>query len=418
MAAVSAVALDLDQGRPRSRGAIAFSPGPLYPCSMATDSYTSRDMLDVLVGFPTVSRNSNLELIEFVRDYLHGHGVESRLVASDCGRKANLYATIGPAVEGGVVLSGHTDVVPVDGQNWHSDPFRVEERDGRLYGRGTCDMKSFIAIALAHVPEMRGLKRPIHLALSYDEEVGCLGAPRLIEALTAEVPPPRAVIVGEPTGMRVVTAHKSMFIFDTHVDGFEAHSSKQNLGVPAVMVAGRLVNWLAEQQDRNREQASPDCPFEPAYSTLHCGVIEGGTAQNITARHCRFVTDIRTLPGEDPMDFFRALERFAREEVEPRMQRVHPDTGIRFDIRASVPGFEAGDDDPAVLLAKQLTGQNATESVSYGAEAGQFQQAGLSVAVCGPGSIDQAHQPDEYISVDQFEQGIAFTRRLIDHLSA
>jgi acetylornithine deacetylase len=375
-------------------------------------------MLEALVGIPTVSRDSNLELISFVSQYLRRHGVEPRLVVSDCGEKANLYATVGPVVPGGVVLSGHTDVVPVEGQDWHTDPFHIAERAGRLHGRGTCDMKAFIAIALALVPEMGELRYPVHLAFSYDEEVGCLGAPRLIEAITANLPRPRAVIVGEPTDMRVVTAHKSMFIFETEVRGYEAHSSKQNLGVPAVMVAGRLVNWLAEQQDRNRERAQPQCPFEPGYSTLHCGVIHGGTAQNITARSCKFITDIRTLPHEDPLVFFRALERFAREDLEPEMQRVQPETGIRFDIRSNVPGFLAREDDPAVMLAKQLTGQNSTECVPYGAEAGQFQQAGLSVVICGPGSIDQAHQPNEYISIDQFEQGVAFVRRLIAQLSS
>lgn len=375
-------------------------------------------MLDALVGIPTVSRDSNLQLIEFVAAYLRAHGVTPRLVVSDCGQKANLYATVGPMIAGGVVLSGHTDVVPVDGQSWHCDPFRVDERNGRLYGRGTCDMKAFIAIALALVPEMGRLRYPLHLALSYDEEVGCLGAPRLIEAISAELPRPRAVLVGEPTGMQVVTAHKSMFIFDTQVNGFEAHSSKQDLGVPAVMVAGRLVNWLAERQARNRVRARSDCPFEPNYSTLHCGMIHGGTAQNITARSCRFVTDIRTLPGEDPLGLFRELERYAREDLEPEMRRVQPDTGIVFDIRSQVPGFCAAEDEPAVVLAKQLTGQNRTESVAYGAEAGQFQEAGLSVAMCGPGYIDQAHQPNEYISVDQFEQGVTFQRRLIEQLSA
>lgn len=384
---------------------------------MSDIRFTPQGMLDALVGFPTVSRDSNLELVDFIMGYLRRHGVEARLVVSDCGEKANLYATVGPETPGGVVLSGHMDVVPVDGQDWHSDPFRVVERDGRLYGRGTCDMKGFIAIALALVPEMGRLRYPIHFALSYDEEVGCLGAPRLIEAITAELPRPRAVIVGEPTLMRVVTAHKSMFIFETEVRGFEAHSSKQNLGVPAVMVAGRLINWLAEQQARNRERAEPKCPFEPGYSTLHCGVVRGGTAQNITAKSCRFMTDIRTLPEEDPLTFFQELERFAREELEPEMQRVHPETGIDFHIRSQVPGFLAGEDDPAVVLAKQLTGQNSTECVAYGAEAGQFQQAGLSVVICGPGSIDQAHQPNEFISVDQLEQGTAFVRRLIDQLS-
>ncbi|MEQ8857512.1 MAG: acetylornithine deacetylase [Pseudomonadales bacterium] len=384
---------------------------------MSGTRYTPRGMLEALVGIPTVSRDSNLALVDFVTRYLRGHGVEARVVASDCGEKASLYATVGPMVPGGVVLSGHTDVVPVDGQDWHSDPFAIVERDGRLFGRGTCDMKGFIAIALALVPDMISLRYPIHFALSYDEEVGCLGAPRLIDAITANLPRPRAVIVGEPTGMRVVTAHKSMFIFETRVNGFEAHSSKQNLGVPAVMVAGRLVNWLAERQAQNRERAEPECPFEPGYSTLHCGVIHGGTAQNITARECRFITDIRTLPEEDPMTFFQELERFAREDLEPEMQRVHPDTGIEFDIRSQVPGFNAREDDPAVVLAKQLTGQNTTESVAYGAEAGQFQEAGLSVVMCGPGSIDQAHQPNEYLSLDQLDQGIGFMRRLIAQLS-
>lgn len=374
-------------------------------------------MLDALVGIPTVSRDSNLDLIRFVAEYLASHGVEARLVQSDCGQKANLYATVGPMAPGGVVLSGHTDVVPVDDQDWHTDPFRIALRDGRLYGRGTCDMKAFIAIALALVPDMQQLRVPIHLALSYDEEIGCLGAPRLIEAIVANLPRPRAVIVGEPTEMRVVTAHKSMFIFETVVRGFEAHSSKQNLGVPAVMVAGRLINWLAERQARNREQAAADSPFEPGYSTLHCGVVHGGTAQNITAKSCRFITDIRTLPDEDPMDFFREFQRFAREELEPEMHRVHPDTGISFDIRSQVPGFCAAEDEPAVVLAKQVTGQNSTECVAYGAEAGQFQQAGLSVAICGPGSIDQAHQPNEYISLEQFEQGVGFMRRLVATLS-
>jgi acetylornithine deacetylase len=384
---------------------------------MAGTLYTSREMLDRLVGMPTVSRDSNLALIEFVRDYLAGHGVTARLVASECGTKANLYATLGPLVPGGVVLSGHTDVVPTDQQAWTSDPFQLVARDGRLYGRGTADMKGFIATALALVPEMGRLRRPVHLALSYDEEVGCLGAPRLIEALVRNLPAPEAVIVGEPTSMRVVTAHKSMFIFETHVRGYEVHSSLQDQGVPAVMYAARLINWLAEQQRENRSRARPDCGFAPAYSTLHCGMIQGGTAQNITARDCRFVTDIRTLPDEDPWDYFRRLERFAREQLEPEMRAIHPDTGVDFTVRAAVPGFQAGAADPAVQLVKQLIGQNATEVVAYGAEAGQFHAAGLSVVVCGPGNIEQAHQPDEYISIAQLEAGAAFLRRLIERLS-
>jgi acetylornithine deacetylase len=384
---------------------------------MTAASYSPRAMLERLIAMQTVSRDSNLELIDFVRAYLGAHGVESTLVESEDGRKANLYATVGPPAAGGVVLSGHTDVVPVDGQEWNTDPFTVVEKDGKLFGRGTCDMKAFSAIGLALLPEMDKLKFPIHFALSYDEEVGCLGAPDLIRELTAKVQKPRAVIVGEPTGMRVVTAHKSMFIFDTIVHGHETHSSLQHLGVSAVMVAARLITWLGDQQARNADRADPNSPFAPGYSTLHCGVVHGGTAQNITARECCFVTDIRTLPGESAMAYFRDYERFARDELEPVMQAIHPDTGIELRINAQVPGFNAAADDEAVMLARQLTGQNETECVVYGAEAGQFQEAGHSVVMCGPGSIDQAHQPNEYITLEQLEAGTAFMRRLIERLS-
>ncbi|NIP13557.1 MAG: acetylornithine deacetylase [Pseudomonadales bacterium] len=379
--------------------------------------FTPHEMLERLIAFPTVSRDSNLELIEFVANYLEAYGVRSSLVASRDGRKANLYATVGPEVEGGVVLSGHTDVVPVDGQNWDSDPFRLHEADGRLMGRGTCDMKGFLAIALALVPDMVALRHPIHLAFSYDEEVGCLGAPDLIRELTANVPRPKAVIVGEPTSMQVVGAHKSMFIFDTVVRGHEVHSSQQHRGVPAVMVAGRLIGWLAERQRRNALDADPESDFVPGYTTLHCGTVRGGTAHNITAAECRFATDIRSLPGEPAESYFRELEEFARQTLEPEMRAVHPDAGIEFEIRAQVPAFQALGDDQAVTLARQLTGQNGMESVPYGAEAGQFQEAGHSVVMCGPGSIDQAHQPNEFITLKQLEAGTGFIRRLIEQLS-
>jgi len=378
---------------------------------------TPRDLIDALIAIPTVSRDSNLDCIAFIRNYLADNGINSTLVESDDGRKANLFATVGPMVEGGVVLSGHTDVVPVDDQDWHTDPFQVVEKDGRLYGRGTCDMKSFYAIALALVPEMKQLRRPIHFALSYDEEVGCLGAPALIEALTEAVPAPEAVIVGEPTMMRVVKAHKSIFRFHTRVTGHEAHSSQPHRGVSAVMVAGRLINWMHERQRRNALEASPNCTFEPPYTSLHCGVIHGGTATNIMAHHCEFNTDFRSVPGEDARNYFEELEAFAREVVEPEMKAIAPESGIEFRVDACVPAFEAEEEEPAVALVKRLTGQNDLECVSYGAEAGQFQEAGHSVVMCGPGSIDQAHQPNEFISLDQVSAGTTFIRRLIDHLS-
>lgn len=382
-----------------------------------THTYTPRGMIEALVAIPTVSRDSNLVCIDFVRDYLAAHGIESQLVRNGDGSKANLFATVGPMVADGVVLSGHTDVVPIDDQDWDTDPFTVTERDGRLFGRGTCDMKSFYAIALALVPEMGNLKRPIHFALSYDEEVGCLGAPALIEALTAAVPKPAAVIVGEPTLMRVVNAHKSIFHFVTRVTGHEAHSSQPHRGVSAVMVAGRLIHWIHERQRRNAKEAAVS-PFEPPYASLHCGVIRGGTATNIMAHHCEFVTDIRTLPGEDARTYFNEYRDFAKGVLEPEMQAIAPDACIEFEINAEVPAFQSPESSPAVALAKRLTGQNVVEAVSYGAEAGQFQAAGHSVVMCGPGSIDQAHQPNEYISLEQVEAGTAFIRRLIDHLSS
>lgn len=375
-------------------------------------------MLAKLVSFATVSSESNLELIDFVQSYLDSYGVKSERVVSDCGDKANLYATIGPEVAGGVVLSGHTDVVPVADQNWHSDPFTLTEKDGLLYGRGTCDMKAFSAIALALVPEMKNLKRPIHLALSYDEEIGCLGAPKMIDKIKEVLPPIRAVIVGEPTSMRVVSGHKSILHFDTHVTGIEAHSSQQHRGVSAVMVAGRLINWLGERQRKNAAAAAPEVEFVPPYTTLHCGVVNGGTAHNITARHCSFVTDIRALPTEDPQTYLNEYEAYIRDVVEPEMRAIHPDTGIEIDIHAHVPGFAESLDSEAILLAKQLSGQNDTEVAPYAAESGQFQQAGFAVAMCGPGSIDQAHQPDEFISIEQLEAGTEFTRRLVQVQSA
>jgi acetylornithine deacetylase len=374
-------------------------------------------MIEALVGIPTVSRDSNLALIEFVQNYLYDLRIDSTLVENADGTKANLYATVGPMVTGGVVLSGHTDVVPTDGQPWSTDPFQVTERDGCLYGRGTCDMKSFYAIALALVPEMRNLRRPIHFALSYDEEIGCLGAPDLIDALTDAIPEPEAVIVGEPTGMHIVNAHKSIFHFTTRVTGHAAHSSQTHRGVSAVMVAARLVNWIAERQRRNSETARPDCAFEPPFTTLHCGMIHGGTAHNIMARSCQFVTDVRCLPGESGEAYLNELQRYVEKEIEPEMRRVSEATGVEFTIDAAVPAFESPSDSAAVRLVELINGSGPIEAVPYAAEAGQYQEAGYSVAMCGPGSIDQAHKPDEYISLDQVDSGTKFLRRLIEHLS-
>lgn len=378
---------------------------------------TVRTMIDKLISFDTVSRNSNMALIDYVRDYLDGYGVQSCLVPNAEGSKSNLYATVGPAVEGGVVLSGHTDVVPVDGQPWDSDPFTVIERNDKLYGRGTCDMKSFIAMALALVPDMNNLKKPIHFALSYDEEVGCQGAVDMIKEIAINLPKPEAVIVGEPTEMKVVTAHKGITTFKTTVIGHEAHSSQTHRGVSAVMTAARLISHIDGVARGRRESGIQDHEFEPSFTTVHVGTVQGGTATNIISRRCEFDWDIRHVPGDDPEGLVAEFERYYQTEIEPEMQAVAAETSIKTEETTRAPALRHDPDSPAVQLAKALTGQNATFKVPYAAEGGLFQEQGLPTALCGPGSIDQAHQPNEYISLEQVAAGTEFIRKLIARLS-
>jgi acetylornithine deacetylase len=383
-----------------------------------TKHYTPREMLAKLVGFPTVSRDSNLPLIDFAEDYLNGHGVTCHRVYDSTGQKANLYALVGPEVDGGVILSGHTDVVPVDGQDWHTDPFTVVEKDGKLFGRGTCDMKGFDALALALVPDMlkAGLKRPVQIALSYDEEVGCIGAPFMIEEMRKTLPHASAVIVGEPSLMKVVTQHKGSIGFRTKVHGFEVHSSLMHEGVSAVMTAARLITWLHDRTQENIAKADPASPFYPAFTTLHAGVVNGGTASNITAKTCEFLTDIRVCPPEDTVEWGQKFRAYAAQ-LEAEMKAIHPETRIEIIERGINPPCRKEDAGEAEMLARALTGDNSENVVSYGTEAGQFQDGGYSTCICGPGSIAQAHQPNEYITVEQFEAGEAFMRRLIKRLS-
>ncbi|EKE44331.1 acetylornithine deacetylase [Oceaniovalibus guishaninsula JLT2003] len=377
----------------------------------------ARAILDRLVAFPTVSRDSNLDLIDWVEGYLKGHGVTARRVPDATGRKAALYANIGPEVPGGVVLSGHTDVVPVDGQDWTTDPFAVTERDGRFYGRGTCDMKGFIALALAAVPDATGLKRPLQIALSYDEEVGCLGAPPMIDDMAGHLPQAAAAIIGEPSMMRCVTAHKGGIGWLVHVHGHEVHSSLMDRGVSAVMEAASLIEWANDTNARLR--AAPPTPlaaaFDPPFTTVHVGTIRGGTAHNITARDCEFGLSFRVVPGEDPADHEAAF-RARVAEIEARMQAVRPETRIEVAPHFYVPALRPEQDGAAEALVRRLTGDNGRHVVSYGTEAGQFQERGHSAAICGPGDIAQAHQPDEYIEVAQFRQGAAFVAKVIESL--
>lgn len=375
------------------------------------------DVLARLIAFDTTSRNSNLELIAWVEDFLRARGVASTRVANADGTKANLYATIGPDVAGGVVLSGHTDVVPVDGQPWSSDPWVLTERSRKLYGRGTADMKSFAALALAHVDDMLAapMRRPIILALSYDEEIGCLGAPSMIAELAALPQRPSAVIVGEPTMMKVVSAHKGVRSFIVEVTGREAHSSLPDAGVSAVMEALKLMRLVTEMGEEAR--AATHAHFSPPGPTMTIGRVEGGTAANILARRCEFVWDLR-CPEQAQGDAIEARFRAAAEKLDAEIKARAPEGGVNVTRRSHTPGLSIERESEAEALSRALTGDNETRAVAYAAEAGLFQRAGLSAVICGPGSIEQAHQPDEWIEIEQIEQGAAFMRRLIAHLSA
>jgi acetylornithine deacetylase len=374
---------------------------------------STEDVLGRLVAFDTTSRESNLPLIAWVEDYLDQHGVPHIRVDYEEGRKTNLYATIGPDVAEGIVLSGHTDVVPVDGQAWTSDPFIMVERDGKLYGRGTADMKGYLAACLALVPHFTGLalRKPIHFAFSCDEEVGCRGVRPLVEHLRDHVKKPAAVIVGEPTLMQVVNGHKSAVRFQTEVTGHESHSALTDRGVNAIMVAGEIIHEISRLRQELIAIGDPSGRFDPPYSTIHIGTISGGTAQNIVPKSCTFGWETRLLPGFD-LDFVPQRVNALARTLEPAMKAVAPSAGIAIDQKNSVPGLAADDRSLAQQLALQCTHSNSTHTVSYCTEAGLFQQAGIPAVVCGPGSIEQAHKPDEFIAISELRKCEAFLKRL------
>ncbi len=377
-------------------------------------------MIRRLVAFDTTSSKSNLALIDAVRGYLAAHGVESRLVPDESGAKANLFATIGPAIEGGVALAGHTDVVPVEGQPWSSEPFTLAERDGRLSGRGTSDMKSFIAIALALVPEFqkRGLKRPLHLCFSYDEEIGCFGMPRLLAKLGRELPRPALAIIGEPTEMKVVHAHKGVWSQSTTITGRDGHSSAPQRGVNAILYMGRFIAYLERLGERLREQGMrgvpPGLEFDPPWSTVGMGRIRGGTAMNIIPRTCTLDWEVRVLPGIEPAPIRAEVDAWLRDELLPQLRRDAPEATIVTEKIAAVPALQPEENGVAETLALRLTGANRAVTAAFASEAGQFQETGISAVMCGPGSIAQAHQPDEFITLEQVAAGEAFLRRLAD----
>ena len=384
-----------------------------------TDITPQREWIDRLVAFDTTSSKSNLSLIEDVEAYLHGFGVDTFRVYDDEGTKANLYALVGPKVEGGVVLSGHTDVVPVEGQDWSTDPFQVTEKDGKLYGRGVADMKSFSAIALSLVPDMLAarMKRPVIFALSYDEEIGLLGAPRMIAEIAERMPKPSSVIVGEPTNMKVIDGHKGIASFTVRVTGYTTHSSQTDRGVSAVEAAAKLITKISGMRERREAAADPSSPFDPPYSTMTVNVVRGGTQLNIMAGEAMFQWDMRVVPGDSREDIIAEFTDYARG-IEAEMRAKAPGCRIEIEQISNAPSLAPHADNPAADLAKAITGLNSTDVVSYAAEAGQFQEAGFSVVICGPGSIDQAHQPDEFITLDQIKEGTMFIRRLIERLNA
>lgn len=383
-----------------------------------TDQHDSRAWLERLVAFDTTSRNSNLALIDDVEAFLQSLGARCERTASGDGAKANLHAVLGPEVDGGVVLSGHTDVVPVDGQAWSTDPWVLTEKDGKLYGRGSCDMKGFLACALAAAPGFAAadLKRPVHFALSYDEEVGCQGAPAMIERMAQSQPRPSCVIVGEPTDMQVITGHKGLYSVKVTLIGKEAHSSLVEDGACAVTHAAKLMHHLVEEAEALKAAAPADSPFDPPYGTLTIGRMGGGTAMNILAKDAWFEALMRPAPWDDGPGLGQRLRQKAAD-VEAEMRRTAPEAQVVVELISDVPPLRPEEMGEAETLARALTGDNARRVVAYGTEGGQFQEAGFSTVVCGPGSIAQAHQPDEFVAISQLEACDAFLAKLRDRLS-
>ena len=386
---------------------------------MAGPIYTPVELLARLVAFDTTSHKSNLEIVAFIEDYLLQHGVASARVVAGDGLKASLYATIGPADGGGVALSGHTDVVPVEGQTWSSDPFTLRSEAGRHYARGACDMKGYLACMLAAVPDFkkRKLKTPIHLAFSYDEEIGCLGVRPMIAEFGKTLPKPRLVIVGEPTNMQVVDAHKGPVRWQVEVTGRAAHSSMSHLGVNAITYAARMITEL-ERMETDLKVTSRNDRFNPPFATLQVTKLEGGTANNIIPIFCRFGFEVRALPGVDIDAIEQRIRTFAETNCLPEMLRVADEAAISIVRANTVPPFAAEPDSDATSLALKLTGQNGTHTVSYATEAGLFQHAGSASIVCGPGDIAQAHTPDEWIADSEINKCMAFMTRLADWASA
>ncbi|PTA95761.1 acetylornithine deacetylase [Kluyvera sp. Nf5] len=375
---------------------------------------TSREMLEQLVAFNTTSRESNLALIEFVGRYLTGLGVDYELIHNAEGSKANLYARLGPPGHGGVMLSGHSDVVPVDGQNWSVPPFALTERDGKLYGRGTADMKGFIACILAAIPHFlaQPLAQPLHLAISYDEEVGCLGVRTLLDALSHRADKPAICLIGEPTELQPVLGHKGKLGVRCEVQGAACHSAYAPQGVNAIEYAAKLIHHLTLIGQRLAAPEHHDGRFDPPFTTVQTGLIQGGRALNIVPADCAFDFEVRTLPQDDAQEVARELESYAQRELLPTMHAVNRDAAIRFYPISSYPGLYTAAQSAAARLVAHLTGSEKFSTVAFGTEGGLFHQSGIPSVICGPGSMAQGHKPDEFITIEQLNACDALLRRL------
>jgi acetylornithine deacetylase len=389
---------------------------------MSADPHPTRastaELLSRLVAFDTTSRNSNLPLIAFVRDYLDAQGVPYRISTDPTGDKANIHAIIGPQQAGGIALSGHVDTVPVDGQNWSSDPFNLRRDNGRLYARGACDMKGFVAACLAAVPDMRarGLARPLHLFISYDEEVGCDGAQRLIRDLDESGLKPALCVVGEPSGMKPILAHKGKLNLHVKVRGKPGHSSEPSKGVNAIFAAAQAVGYVAGEARRFAQEGPFEDGFDPPHTTIHVGTIQGGSILNIIPEHAEFIMEWRNIPGDDANRHVERLKAYVAAHIEPAMHAVDPTTGFSYQVTNVMPGMAIAADHALTSVVKQITGANSAGKVSYGTESGYYQAADIPTIICGPGHIAQAHQPDEWVAQDQLDACDAFIRRLAERL--
>ncbi|WP_374372876.1 acetylornithine deacetylase [Dongia sp.] len=379
----------------------------------------SLEMIRRLVAFDTTSRNSNLDLIAFVQDYLDGFGIKSQLMKDETGKKANLYATIGPDDRAGYALSGHTDVVPVDGQDWASDPWKVKESDGRLYGRGTTDMKGFVGVVLTAVPELakRELTTPVHLLFSYDEEVGCVGVRRALEIIKDFPVKPRGCIIGEPTSMKVAIAHKGKKSLRCHVHGLECHSSLAPQGVNAVEYAAEVIGYLKRMGRRFAKEGPFDPDYDVPHTTVHTGIVKGGTALNIVPKDCSFDFEFRYLPAQSPDDLVAEVKRFADEELAKEMRAISGESGFSWEPISAFPGLDTAEDAEITVIAKALAKTNDTIKIAFGTEGGLIQQIDIPTVICGPGSIEQAHKPNEWVTLDQIAQCEAFLERLVEKMS-